>query len=77
VKGEREELAHLACDRKERLGAFLVSVIYVCDLQSRERGRMRVPLEGPPTRMTPFVTGMLNVRVWDQGCAGEVECVAG
>ena len=27
--------------------------------QSSESGLMRVPLEGPPTRMTPFVTAML------------------
>lgn len=28
------------------------------DSQSRVRGRIRVPLEGPPTRMTPFVLGI-------------------
>lgn len=28
------------------------------DSQSRVRGRIRVPLEGPPTRMTPLVLGM-------------------
>jgi hypothetical protein len=36
------------------------------DVQSSESGLIRVPFEGPPTRMTPLVTAVLMVVWWEE-----------
>lgn len=50
------------CDGQQWFGACHVSAGRDLHggggLQSRVRGRIRVPLEGPPARMTPFVLGI-------------------
>jgi hypothetical protein len=42
-----------------QLGPVLEEMV---SLQSRDKGLIRVPFDGPPMRITPFVTDI--VRVW-------------
>lgn len=53
----RTEIAvYLSSNRQQGFWACLISFFDMKLLQSSDRGLMRVPFDGPPTRITPFVT---------------------